>query len=81
MTDLIPAAPGWYLKTDDDPALEPIVGWMPSTSTDPDGTLGHILLPYIANGPGLPPSLVPNRSFRSSNWEAVYRPNHDPAND
>ncbi|MFJ4867778.1 hypothetical protein [Streptomyces sp. NPDC088757] len=73
MTDLIPAAPGWYLKTNDDPALEPIIAWSPSTGSDGD----PILLPYIVNGPGMPPSLIPRDSYEGSGWHAVYRPNHD----
>ncbi|MER7927034.1 hypothetical protein ABTY96_28410 [Streptomyces sp. NPDC096057] len=79
MPDLIPAAPGWYLKTADDPALEPVIAWRPSMYSEPDATAVQVLLPYIANGPGLVPSLIPRKSFERDGWEVVYLPNHAPA--
>jgi hypothetical protein len=79
MTDLIPAAPGWYLKADGD--LSPVIAWEPGVQYTPDGEDPPVLLPYIANGPGLAPSLVPAESFERVKWEVVYLPNHDPATD
>ncbi|MFD9445912.1 hypothetical protein ACFWBR_35040 [Streptomyces sp. NPDC060006] len=81
MTNLIPAAPGWYLKTDDDPDLIPVIAWEPGVQHTNDGTDPDVLLPYIPNGPGLAPSLVRAPAFERANWEVVYLPNHDPAND
>ncbi|MDK1344172.1 hypothetical protein QNO09_12835 [Streptomyces sp. 378] len=76
MSDLIPAAPGWYLKADAD--LTPVVAWQPGTQYTSDGVAPAVLLPYIANGPGLAPSLVPAESFERVEWEVVYLPNYDP---
>lgn len=76
MSTLIPAAPGWYLKADGD--LTPIVAWQAGLQYTLDGEDPTVLLPYITNGPGLAPSLVPAESFERGGWEAVYLPNHDP---
>ncbi|WP_030606291.1 hypothetical protein [Streptomyces achromogenes] len=79
MTDLIPAAPGWYLKTDGD--LDPVIAWQPGVQHTSAGGDPTVLLPYIANGPGLAPSLVSAESFERVGWEVVYLPSYDPAAD
>lgn len=79
MTAPIPAAAGWYLKSDGD--LSPVIAWLPSLQSEANGPDTRILLPYITNGAGMPPSLVPCKSFESVEWEVVYLPNYDPATD
>ena len=79
MTNLIPAAPGWYVKTGDDRALEPVIAWEPGIQYTSDGEDPTVLLPYIPNGPGLAPSLIPAESDERVGWQVVYLPNHDPA--
>ncbi|MFK0154614.1 hypothetical protein ACIQVK_21385 [Streptomyces sp. NPDC090493] len=77
MADLIPAAPGWYLReTDGDSVvLDPIAAW--TTGVDADGEA--VLLPYISGGPTIPPLLINVDDFQYWKRRAVYLPNHDPA--
>lgn len=74
MPDLIPAAPGWYVRSRTLGATDPVIAWKPVT--DDEGR--EVLLPYVPDGRGFPPVLVSLKSFEEHEWEAVYLPNHDP---
>ncbi|MFD6887151.1 hypothetical protein [Streptomyces sp. NPDC059957] len=78
MTDLIPAAPGWYVHetVDHEIGLDPVIAWY--ASTDHNGDL--ILLPYVNGGMHQPPILLTPESFKEWRRHIVYRPNHDPGN-
>lgn len=71
MTDLIPAAPGWYLHSRAVGATDPVIAWMPATEADGSPTL----LPFVPNGRGYPPTLVTAKVMEDCEWEIVYRPN------
>lgn len=79
MTDLIPAAPGWYVhfQGDDDRELEPVIAW----KAEPDHEGSPTLLPVLPDLRGVTPWLVSAQRFAEFNLKVVYRPNHDPAND
>ena len=76
MTDLIPAAPGWYVHEIDDgeESFDPVIAWKPATDSDGD----DILLPYVDAGTGFPPFALTADSFKHCNRSVVYRPAHDP---
>lgn len=75
-TQIIPAAPGWYVhETDGDgESLDPVVAW--KVATDKDGD--DVLLPFVDAGPGYPPFALTEDSFQFCNRRIVYRPSHDP---
>ncbi|MFH9012658.1 hypothetical protein ACH4C6_14870 [Streptomyces sp. NPDC017943] len=77
MTDLIPAAPGWYVHFQGDGAgeLEPVIAWQPDTDHEGNPTL----LPILPDSRGITPWLVPAQRFAEFELKVVYRPNHDPA--
>jgi hypothetical protein len=77
MSDLIPAAPGWYLVSHigDTPDYDPIIAW--SRATDLEG--GAILLPWINGGRGFPPEVADLKSFERYERHVDYLPNRDPA--
>ncbi|MER6199816.1 hypothetical protein ABT234_20905 [Streptomyces sp. NPDC001586] len=77
MTDLIPAAPGWYVESDLIEALDPVVAWSPTV----DSNETPVLLPYVDGGVGFPPFRLSLKDFDEGEWRTVYRPNHDPAQD
>ncbi|MGX1120674.1 hypothetical protein RKD37_006037 [Streptomyces ambofaciens] len=79
MSDLIPAAPGWYLEGRDEDGrwLEPIIAWTPGIDLNGDDSL----FPYVPGGPGGTPLLIDAQSFKDFSRDVLYRPNHDPAND
>lgn len=77
MSDLIPAAPGWYVRSRNLDATDPVIAWTPAV--DSDG--GAILLPYVPAGRGYPPEVLDLKAFPRHEWEVVYLPNHDPAVD
>lgn len=77
MTDLIPAAPGWYVQSRTLGAIDPVIAW--TTAPDLDG--GTVLLPYVPAGRGFPPEPLDLKAFPRDLWEVVYLPNHDPATD
>ncbi|MEV7387204.1 hypothetical protein [Streptomyces sp. NPDC091215] len=74
MTDLIPAAPGWYVHSTLIGATDPVIAWSPTTN---DGNAA--LLPYVPNGPGYVPILLTAEQMSDGEWSVVYRPNYDPA--
>ncbi|WP_217169622.1 hypothetical protein [Streptomyces sp. AC512_CC834] len=76
MTNLIPAAPGWYLVSHIDGSrhLDPIIAWSPAA--DLDG--GAVLLPYVNGGHGFPPEIADLKSFKQLGRSVVYFPNYDP---
>jgi hypothetical protein len=76
MTTLIPAAPGWYLRSENVGATDPIIAWLPSADGD-----APTLLPFVPDGRGFAPTLVDAKALEKHEWEIVYLPNHDPAND
>lgn len=77
--NVIPAAPGWYLREidGDTVVLDPIVAWTPGVDAEGDS----VLLPYVSGGPTLPPLLISAADFQYWKRCAVYRPNYDPATD
>lgn len=75
MTNLIPAAPGWYVDTDG--TLDPVIAWNLSTNSEGDDTL----LPYVPDNRGITPWLVKESFIKEFNSTIVYLPNHDPATD
>lgn len=75
MTDLIPAASGWYIRSLD--VIDPVIAWAPTVDSDGEA----ILLPYVPDGPGYPPQALDLKSFPQHAWEVVYLPNYDPAAD
>ncbi|QJS13219.1 hypothetical protein HKX69_30035 [Streptomyces argyrophyllae] len=77
MSEIIPAAPGWYVRTPDDPTLEPVLAWQTAVQHTRDGSDTGVLLPYIPNSAGRAPSLIPAESFERSQWEVVYLPETD----
>jgi hypothetical protein len=76
VTDLIPAAPGWYVEETDDSetCLDPIIAWKPGLGSDGD----DILMPFVDGGPGCLPFALTEESFAYFARRVVYRPNHDP---
>ncbi|MER5467219.1 hypothetical protein [Streptomyces sp. NPDC002685] len=76
MSTLIPAAPGWYLRSEIVGAIDPIIAWLPSADGD-----SPTLLPFVPDGRGYSPSLVSLKALTEQEWEVVYLPNHDPATD
>lgn len=77
MSDLIPAAPGWYVHSRTLGAIDPVIAWV--RAVDLDG--GAVLLPYVPAGRGFPPEVIDLKAFPRDEWSVVYRPNHDPATD
>jgi hypothetical protein len=80
VTDLIPAAPGWYAlynpgDDSNDGDLIPVIAWQPGT--DDEGN--DVLLPVLADFCGVPPRATSADHFAELNIELLYRPNHDPA--
>lgn len=75
MSDLIPAASGWYVRSRALGAIDPVVAW----TTAPDLEGSTVLLPYVPNGRGYPPEVLDLKAFPRDEWEVVYLPNHDPA--
>lgn len=75
MTDLIPAAPGWYLDTAGD--LDPVIAWTTAINSEGDVTL----LPLVPDGHGITPWLVKEGFFKEFNCRVVYRPNYAPGAD
>lgn len=79
MSDLIPAAPGWYVREvdeDGEASLDPVIAWQASTDTDGEPAL----LPFVDGGPCTTPLLLTAASFEDFSRSIVYRPNHDPGN-
>jgi hypothetical protein len=77
MPDLIPAAPGWYLREvdeDGEVSLDPVIAWQAGADVDGEPTL----LPFVDAGPGAPPILLTAEAFQVFGRSVVYRPNHDP---
>lgn len=74
MTDLIPAAPGWYLRETDGHAvvLDPIIAWRPAVDVDGD----DILLPFVSGGPKTPAILMDQDALTHWDRTIVYRPSH-----
>lgn len=79
MTEIIPAAAGWYLEETDDgeTTLDPVIAWKVATNEDGE----DILLPYVDGGPGFPPFAHTEESFKGLGRCIVYRPSHDPASE
>lgn len=77
MSELIPAAPGWYVRSRNLDATDPVIAWTPAV--DPDGST--VLLPYVPGGCGYPPEVLGLKEFPGHDWEVVYLPNYDPATD
>ena len=79
MTDLIPAAPGWYVRETDGETvtLDPIVAWKPHTDSDDD----PVLLPMVGGGPKAPVILLDTDQLDHWDRTIVYRPKHDPGNE
>jgi hypothetical protein len=75
VSDLIPAAPGWYLETAGD--LEPVIAWTPAIDSEGKDTL----LPFVPDNRGITPWLVTEDFIKKFNGKVVYLPNHDPATD
>ncbi|MFE5218410.1 MULTISPECIES: hypothetical protein [unclassified Streptomyces] len=78
MPDLIPAAPGWYLREvdeDGEVSLDPVIAWQAGADADGEPTL----LPFVDGGPSMPPLLLTAAAFEELSRSVVYRPNHDPA--
>ncbi|MBY8879753.1 hypothetical protein [Actinacidiphila acidipaludis] len=78
MPDVIPAAPGWYLKEiyeDGETNLDPIIAWQVATTADGEATL----LPFVDSLPGSPPFAHTEGSFKEHRRHVVYLPSHDPA--
>ncbi|MFD1660003.1 hypothetical protein ACFSL4_17820 [Streptomyces caeni] len=73
MTDLIPAAPGWYVDADGE--LEPVIAWTTATNSEGDNTV----LPLVPDNRGLTPWLVNENFIKEFNCKIVYLPNYDPA--
>lgn len=74
MSDLIPAAPGWYVQSRTLGAIDPVIAWTPAV--DLEGST--VLLPYVPAGHGFPPEVLDLKAFPRDTWEVVYLPNHDP---
>ncbi|MFD5862612.1 hypothetical protein [Streptomyces chartreusis] len=74
MSDLIPAAPGWYVQSRTLGALDPVIAW--TTAPDLDG--GTVLLPYVPAGRGFPPEVLDLKAFPRDEWQVVYLPTYDP---
>ncbi|MET9762062.1 hypothetical protein ABZ016_23900 [Streptomyces sp. NPDC006372] len=74
MPNLIPAAPGWYLRSEAVGATDPIIAWLPSIDGD-----APTLLPFVPDGRGYSPTLVDAKALAEHEWEVVYLPNYDPA--
>jgi hypothetical protein len=75
MSDLIPAAPGWYLRSEPGDATLPIIAWLPSADGD-----APTLLPFVPDNRGCSPTLINLAApeERAQEWQVVYLPNHDP---
>ncbi|MEU0369084.1 hypothetical protein ABZ070_02270 [Streptomyces sp. NPDC006283] len=73
---MIPATPGWYVHEPDEQGefLDPVIAWKPTTDSDGD----DILLPFVDGGPGFPPHLLSEESFKHIQRSVIYRPSHDP---
>lgn len=74
MSNLIPAAPGWYLRSEAAAETIPVIAWVPSSDGD-----SPTLLPFVPDGRGCSPTLIDLQGMAEQEWEAVYLPNHDPA--
>ncbi|MEU7380944.1 hypothetical protein AB0A91_13215 [Streptomyces sp. NPDC042207] len=78
MTNVIPAAPGWYVhETDDEDksvSLDPVIAWKVATAEDGE----DILLPFVDAGSYCPPFALTEESFRAFSRHVVYLPNHNP---
>ncbi|MEH0578960.1 hypothetical protein QBA54_31825 [Streptomyces sp. B21-108] len=76
MPDFIPAVAGWYVEETEDgeTSLDPVLAWKAATDKDGD----DILLPFVDAGPGFPPLVLTEDSFKHCNRRVVYRPSHDP---
>ncbi|MFI0139625.1 hypothetical protein [Streptomyces luteogriseus] len=78
MPNLIPAAPGWYLREvdeDGEASLDPVIAWQAHADADGEPTL----LPFVDGGPGTPPLLLTAAAFQEFGRSIVYLPNYDPA--
>lgn len=79
MSNLIPAAPGWYVRETDeeegDVGYDPVIAWLAASDTDGEPTL----LPFVDGGSYSPPLLLTAEAFKAFGRCVVYRPNRDPA--
>lgn len=69
MSNLIPAAPGWYLRSETAGATLPIIAWAPGADGD-----APTLMPFVPDGRGYSPTLMWPTTLKEEEWQVVYLP-------